>query len=67
MILVTQSEIDELCTNYNLTMTNKKPFNSLIGFAVPDEEHFYLIISHPALHNLIICRVQYEEFCHPVC
>lgn len=51
MILVTQSEIDELCTNYNLTMTNNKPFNSLIGFAVPDEEHFYLVISHPALHN----------------
>ena len=51
MILVTQSEIDELCACYNLTMTNNKPFNSLIGFAVPDDEHFYLVISHPALCN----------------
>lgn len=51
MILVTQSEINELCTNYNLTMTNNKPFNTLIGYAVPDDEHFFLVISHPALHN----------------
>ena len=51
MILVTKSEIDELCACYNLKMTNNKPFNSLIGFAVPDDEHFYLVISHPALCN----------------
>lgn len=51
MILVTKSEIDELCACYNLTMTNNKPFNTLIGFAVPDDEHFYLVISHPALCN----------------
>lgn len=69
MILVTKSEIEELCACYNLTMTNDKPFNTLVGFAVPDDEHFYLVISHPALHNdkeEVVCLNKTYNNCYRV-
>ena len=69
MILVTKSEIDELCACYNLTMTNNKPFNTIAGFAVPDDEHFYLVISHPALHNdkeEVVCITKTYNNCYRV-
>ena len=69
MILVTKSEIEELCACYNLTMTNNKPFNTLVGYAVPDDEHFYLVISHPALHNdeeEVVCLDKTYNNCYRV-
>lgn len=69
MILVTKSEIDELCACYNLTMTNNKPFNTLVGFAIPDDEHFYLVISHPALLNdkeEVVCLDKTYNNCYRV-
>lgn len=68
MILVTRSEIDELCACYNLTMTNKKPFDSFIGSAVPDDEIFYLVISHPALYQdkEVVCLEKTYNNCYRV-
>jgi hypothetical protein len=50
-------------------MTNNKPFNTFVGFAVPDDEHFYLVISHPALCNdkeEVVCLDKTYNNCYRV-
>ena len=68
MILVTQSEVEELCACYGLEFTNNKPFNSICGWAVPNDKDFYLVSEHQALKNKeeVVCLEKTYNNCYRV-
>lgn len=68
MILVTQSEVEELCACYGLEFTNNKPFNSICGWAVPNDKDFFLVSEHQALKNKeeVVCLEKTYNNCYRV-